>query len=136
MKILGSCVFQRPICISFVSSHRPSALVLSRFSFLLRRILSPLLLCNRRLFLSLISKLVTISDDLEKGIARKDTHRRDTPIIADLSHEYYTLYRPEVLEDSKKQIDAVAEQVFNHCCFWEYFVCEMFRLENSVLVWR
>ncbi|GMT19108.1 hypothetical protein PFISCL1PPCAC_10405 [Pristionchus fissidentatus] len=87
--------FQRPVCIAYLHGDKPSRSLVSRFISRVRRLVSPLLNCNRRLFLRLLAKLVALSDDLN----------------SDLVHEYYALYRLDQLEEpAKKKIQTLADQ--------------------------
>uniref|UniRef100_A0A0K0DAP7 UDENN FLCN/SMCR8-type domain-containing protein n=1 Tax=Angiostrongylus cantonensis TaxID=6313 RepID=A0A0K0DAP7_ANGCA len=60
--------FQRPICIAFLTSKRLTHSQLSRFSNGVRRLVSPLIKCNRRLFLRQLADFMKISDAVGKSL--------------------------------------------------------------------
>ncbi|VDP37650.1 unnamed protein product [Heligmosomoides polygyrus] len=88
--------FQRPICVAILSSERPSASRLCRFSTGVRRLVSPLIKCNRRLFLRQLTDIIKISDAVE----------------SDTVQSYYTL-DVEVLKQptSSRKFVNISEQV-------------------------
>ncbi|KAK6058419.1 hypothetical protein COOONC_04011 [Cooperia oncophora] len=57
--------FQRPICVAVLSSERPTSSRLSHFSAGVRRLVSPLMKCNRRYFMRQLSDIIKISDAVE-----------------------------------------------------------------------
>lgn len=87
--------FQRPLCIAYLDGDKPSRSVVTQLTSRIRRIVQPLLNCNRRLFLHLLSRLVALSDDLNSNFV----------------HEYYALYKFDQLEEpAKKKIQTLADQ--------------------------
>ncbi|KAK6744148.1 hypothetical protein RB195_011077 [Necator americanus] len=87
--------FQRPICVALLTSERPTSDQLSRFSSGVRRLVSPLIKCNRRFFLKQLSDMIKISDAVE----------------SDTIQSYYTL-DAEMLKQSgtNRKLVTVAEQ--------------------------
>eukprot|EP00080_Pristionchus_pacificus_P010110 PDM70130.1 hypothetical protein PRIPAC_45077 [Pristionchus pacificus] len=87
--------FQRPLCIAYLDGNKPSRSVVTQLTSRVRRLVRPLLNCNRRLFLHLLDRLVALSDDLN----------------SDFVHEYYALYKFDQLEEpAKKKIQTLADQ--------------------------
>ncbi|EPB72903.1 hypothetical protein ANCCEY_08010 [Ancylostoma ceylanicum] len=87
--------FQRPICVAMLTSERPTSSQLSRFSSGVRKLVAPLIKCNRRFFLRQLSDIIKISDAVE----------------SDTIQTYYTL-DAEVLKQSgsNRKLSNVAEQ--------------------------
>ncbi|KIH60367.1 hypothetical protein ANCDUO_09384 [Ancylostoma duodenale] len=87
--------FQRPICVALLTSERPTSNQLSRFSSGVRKLVAPLIKCNRRFFLRQLSDMIKISDAVE----------------SDTIQTYYTL-DAEMLKQSgsNRKLSNVAEQ--------------------------
>ncbi|VDM57734.1 unnamed protein product [Angiostrongylus costaricensis] len=60
---------KRPICVAVLTSKRLTHSQLSRFSNGVRRLVSPLIKCNRRLFLRQLADFMKISDAVGKSLA-------------------------------------------------------------------
>uniref|UniRef100_A0A1I7XH46 UDENN FLCN/SMCR8-type domain-containing protein n=1 Tax=Heterorhabditis bacteriophora TaxID=37862 RepID=A0A1I7XH46_HETBA len=91
--------FQRPLCIAFLYPNKPSGKQLTRFSASVRRLISPLIMCNRRLFLRQISDVIKISDAIEN----------------DTVQSYYSL-DPDTLKSTSKnpKMAYIADQKYSH----------------------
>ncbi|GMS89283.1 hypothetical protein PENTCL1PPCAC_11458 [Pristionchus entomophagus] len=87
--------FQRPLCIAYLIGEKPTRTMVTQLTYRVRRLVRPLLNCNRRLFIRLLARLVALSDDLNSNLVQ----------------EYYALYRLEQLEEpAKKKIQTLADQ--------------------------
>ncbi|GMR42184.1 hypothetical protein PMAYCL1PPCAC_12379 [Pristionchus mayeri] len=87
--------FQRPLCIAYLNGEKPSRSVVTQLTSRVRRLVRPLLDCNRRLFLRLLARLVSLSDHLNSNFV----------------HEYYALYKFDQLEEpAMKKIQTLADQ--------------------------
>ncbi|CAJ0598591.1 unnamed protein product [Cylicocyclus nassatus] len=87
--------FQRPVCVALLTSERPTSSQLTRFSSGVRKLVSPLIRCNRRMFLRQLTDVIKISDAVE----------------TDTIQTYYTL-DADVLKQSgpNRKLSNVAEQ--------------------------
>uniref|UniRef100_A0A7I4Y9N2 UDENN FLCN/SMCR8-type domain-containing protein n=1 Tax=Haemonchus contortus TaxID=6289 RepID=A0A7I4Y9N2_HAECO len=87
--------FQRPLCVAVLSSERPTSSRLSHFSNGVRRLVSPLIKCNRRYFMRQLSDIIKISDAVE----------------SDTVQTYYTLDVDMLkLPTTSRKLGNVAEQ--------------------------
>ncbi|KAJ1370839.1 hypothetical protein KIN20_032653 [Parelaphostrongylus tenuis] len=62
--------FQRPICVALLTSRRPTHYQLSRFSNGVRRLVAPLIKCNRRVFLRQLTDFIKIFDAVDSQTVR------------------------------------------------------------------
>ncbi|CAJ0941206.1 unnamed protein product, partial [Mesorhabditis belari] len=63
--------FQRPICLAYLSSTKPTSDLMTRFTKLSRKYLLPIILCNRRVFIHQLSVMIQLS-----GLIENDTVQR------------------------------------------------------------
>ncbi|CAI5445377.1 unnamed protein product [Caenorhabditis angaria] len=63
--------FQRSLCIAFLSSEKPNKESLQKFSTSMKRLISPVLICNRRLFIRHVTDIVKFSDSIDESTVQQ-----------------------------------------------------------------
>lgn len=58
--------FQRNLCIAYLCSEKPTKETLNLFSSAMKKLVSPVLICNRRLFIRHVTDIVKFSDSVGK----------------------------------------------------------------------
>ncbi|CAI2347872.1 unnamed protein product [Caenorhabditis sp. 36 PRJEB53466] len=58
--------FQRNLCVAYLSSEKPSKEMLAHFSAQMKKMVSPVLICNRRLFIRHVTDIVKFSDNVDE----------------------------------------------------------------------
>uniref|UniRef100_A0A1I7U366 UDENN FLCN/SMCR8-type domain-containing protein n=1 Tax=Caenorhabditis tropicalis TaxID=1561998 RepID=A0A1I7U366_9PELO len=78
--------FQRNLCIAYLSSEKPSKETLHHFSTTIKKLVSPVLICNRRLFIRHVTDIVKFSDNIdEKTLKQYYTLNGDSKKLTDSS---------------------------------------------------
>ncbi|CAI4232480.1 unnamed protein product [Auanema sp. JU1783] len=79
--------FQRPLCLAYLSSSKPTGELISKFTLAVRKLLVPFVSCNRKLFLSQLNDVISLSDSIEN----------------DTVQSYYNLNPDDVMSIMKNQ---------------------------------
>ncbi|CCD65874.1 Guanine nucleotide exchange protein smcr-8 [Caenorhabditis elegans] len=58
--------FQRNLCIAYLCSEKPTKETLNLFSSAMKKLVSPVLICNRRLFIRHVTDIVKFSDSVDE----------------------------------------------------------------------
>ncbi|ULU01069.1 hypothetical protein L3Y34_001447 [Caenorhabditis briggsae] len=58
--------FQRNLCIAYLCSEKPTKELLNHFSTTMKTLVSPVLICNRRLFIRHVTDIVKFSDSVDE----------------------------------------------------------------------
>ncbi|CAL2037334.1 unnamed protein product [Caenorhabditis brenneri] len=110
--------FQRNLCIAFLSSEKPSKETLRHFSTTIKKLVSPVLICNRRLFIRHVTDIVKFSDSVDETTLKQYyTLNGDSQKLTDASR-FNVVFEQTRLLKSKFLTKRFQEMAFEDdiCC--------------------
>uniref|UniRef100_A0A8R1IIH9 UDENN FLCN/SMCR8-type domain-containing protein n=2 Tax=Caenorhabditis japonica TaxID=281687 RepID=A0A8R1IIH9_CAEJA len=110
--------FQRNLCVAYLSSEKPTKETLSLFSTSMKKLVSPVLICNRRLFIRHVTDIVKFSDNVdETTLQQYYTFNGDSQKLTD-SSRFNVVFEQTRLLKSKFLTKKFQEMAFDDdiCC--------------------
>ncbi|PAV91645.1 hypothetical protein WR25_20127 isoform A [Diploscapter pachys] len=86
--------FQRQFCVAYLSSTKLTGETLKKFSLAVRKAATPVIVCNRRLFLRQLTDMLKIADG----------------VVNDSLHDYYTLDAEALKFSTTRKVQNIAEE--------------------------
>ncbi|CAD6188265.1 unnamed protein product [Caenorhabditis auriculariae] len=118
--------FQRPLCVAFLSSDRPTKDHLRAFEENVINCLAPVISCNRRFFLRSVADIVKLSDSMDLStIQQYYTLNSDGTKVPDMNRLTNVLEQTRIL---KSRVLAVDDSEFNRQ--WPQSKCVGHEVEN------
>lgn len=110
--------FQRNLCIAYLCSEKPTKEILNQFSTAMKKLVSPVLICNRRLFIRHVTDIVKFSDNVDETTLKQYyTLNGDSQKLTDASR-FNIVFEQTRLLKSKFLTKRFQEMAFDDdiCC--------------------